>query len=258
MELGIEGKNALVTGAGRGIGRAIAKSLAKEGAKVAVFSRTESDIVSLVEEMGGTGCGHFGQPLDLEAEGSPHMLMTMLGEADFGPVDIAVHNLGGTLEIRDAFCSLDDWRRVFRINFEVAVELNLFLLPYMREQGWGRVVHIASTASVENNGPITYCAAKAALAAYSRSFGRVLAPDGVVMSAVLPGAVFTEGGAWDIAMKERPEAVATYKAERLPLREFGTPEHISGIVAFLCSEQADFFQGAIVPADGGQIRGYFI
>jgi 3-oxoacyl-[acyl-carrier protein] reductase len=128
----------------------------------------------------------------------------------------------------------------------------------MLEKKWGRIVHIASTASVENNGPITYCTAKAALAAYSRSFGRVLAPEGIVMSAVLPGAVLTEGGHWETAQKERPEHVEKYLAERLPLREFGTPEHISGIVAFLCSDQAGFFQGSVVPVDGGQIRGFLV
>ena len=257
MDLGLQGKRALVTGAGRGIGRAIAESLAKEGASVAVFSRTEADIDSLLQVMGGKSLGHYGEPLDLELEGSPGLLIKSL-QQHFGPVDIVVHNLGTTLDITDPFCSIEDWRRVWRINIEVAIELNLLLLPHMRTQRWGRVVHIGSTASVENNGPITYCSVKAALAAYSRSIGRVLAPDGVVVTAVLPGAVLTEGGFWDTAQKERPEHVAKYLAERCPLHEFGTPDEIAHMVTFLCSNQASFLQGSIVPVDGGQVRGYFV
>lgn len=257
MELGIRGKRALVTGAGRGIGHSIAKGLAREGAKVAVFSRTASDIAHLLEEMGGASHGHYGRPLDFEPEESPDRLVEILKE-DFGPIDIVVHNLGGTLEITDPLCSLSDWRRVFRVNLEVAIELNLHLIPHMKEQKWGRIVHIGSTASVENNGPITYCSTKAALAAYSRGLGRVLAPEGVVVSAVLPGAVFTEGGYWDKALKEKPEHVAKYLAERCPLHKFGTTDEIAHVVTFFCSELASFLQGSIVPVDGGQCRGYFV
>ena len=257
MELGLTGKRALVTGAGRGIGRAIAQSLAREGAQVAVVSRTESDIESLLADMGGRERGHYGEPLDLELEDSPGSLLKSL-ERNFGPVDIIVHNLGTTLDITDPFCSLEEWRRVWRVNMEVALELNLLLVPHMREQRWGRVVHIGSTASVENNGPITYCTVKAALAAYSRSLGRVLAPDGVVVTAVLPGAVFTDGGYWEKALEERPEHVAKYLAERCPLHKFGTPDEIAHMVTFLCSDLASFLQGSIVPVDGGQVRGYFV
>ena len=257
MELGLTGKRALVTGAGRGIGRAIAQSLAREGARVAVFSRTESDIVSFLADMGGKERGHYGQPLDLELEDSPGSLSKSL-ERNFGPIDIIVHNLGTTLDITDPFCSLEEWRRVWRVNMEVALELNLLLVPHMREQRWGRVVHIGSTGSVENNGPITYCTVKAALAAYSRSLGRVLAPDGVVVTAVLPGAVYTDGGYWEKALEERPEHVAKYLAERCPLHKFGTPDEIAHMVTFLCSDLASFLQGSIVPVDGGQVRGYFV
>lgn len=257
MDLGIRGRRALVTGAGRGIGRAISISLASEGAAVAVASRTASDIESLVGELKTVSDGHFGVAMDLTPADAPSELMARLKQASFGPIDIVVHNLGGTLDVKDPLCSLEDWRKVWRMNIEVAIELNLLLVPAMQKQKWGRVVHIASTASVENNGPITYCTAKAALAAYSRSLGRVLAPDGVVMTAVLPGAIATDGGYWEEVLKERPEHAAKYLAERCPLGRFGVSEDIGGIVAFLCSEQAGFFQGSVVQVDGGQIRGFF-
>ena len=253
MDLGIVGKRALVTASSKGIGRAIALALSREGVSVAVVARSASEIGSLVEEMGGNARGHGGFVMDLMEEGAPARLMNELRER-FGSVDIIVHNLGAVLDIRDPFCSLADWRRVWRVNLEVAIELDQLLLPHMRAQKWGRVVHVGSTASMENNGPITYCTAKAALMAYSHSMGRVLAKDGVVMSCVLPGAVMNSD--WEKILQERPEHVKKYLDERLPLGRFGKPEDIAGMVAFLCSRQADFCQGAIVPVDGGQSRHY--
>lgn len=256
MDLGINGRLALVTGAGRGIGRAIALCLAREGASVAVVSRTSAEIEELVEEIGGRNKGHYGIALDLVQENSPAELVNIM-KKDFGEISILVHNVGGTLDIKDPFCSVHDWRRIYRLNFEIAVELNTLLVPRMQKEGWGRVVHISSISSMENQGPVTYCAIKAALTAYTRSFGGVVAPDGVVISAVLPGAVFTEGGYWDITSKENPEHVKKYLTERQRIGRFGKPEEIGNYVAFLCSDLASFNTGSIVPIDGGQGRGYF-
>ena len=254
---GIAGRRALVTAAGRGIGRAVALALAREGALVAVFSRAGNEVESLLDEMGGAAMGHYGAALDLEAEGAAQTVIAKLAEK-FGPVEIAVQNLGGTLNITDPFCSVAEWRQVWRLNIEIAIELNLALVPPMQEKGWGRIVHIASSASRENNGPIPYCTAKAALAAYTHSFGRVLAADGIVMSAVMPGVVLTEGGHWETAMRERPEHVERYLAERCPTGRFGTPDEIANMTAFLCSDWASFCQGALIPVDGGQSRGFTV
>jgi 3-oxoacyl-[acyl-carrier protein] reductase len=256
MNLGIKDRLALVTGAGRGIGRSIAQCLAVEGARVAVVSRTKKDIESLIGTMGGPEQGHLGVTLDLTREKAPSKLFAILSE-QFGEPSIVVHNLGGTLNIKDPFCSIADWRRVYRFNFEVAVELNIFLVPPMQKKRWGRVVHISSISGMENQGPVTYCAIKAALTAYTRSFGGVVAPDGVVVSAVLPGAVFTEGGYWDYTSKDNPAHVRRFLSERQRIGRFGKPEEIGNMVAFLCSDLASFNTGSIIPIDGGQGRGYF-
>lgn len=257
MDLRIRGRRALVTGAGRGLGRSIATCLAREGVLVAGVSRTESDLQSLLAELGGDQTGHVVIARDLTAAGAPGAVVRELDEMKFGPIDIVVHNLGGTLGISDPFCSLADWQRVYRANLEVAIELNLELIPAMQQRRWGRVVHISSISAMENHGPATYCAIKAALVAYTRSFAGVVAPDGVVISAVLPGAVFTKGGYWESAVKERPEHVAKYLAERQRIGRFGEPDEIGNWVTYLCSELASFGTGSIVPVDGGQGRGYF-
>ena len=254
MELKLRNRKALVTGGARGIGRAIAMSLATEGCHVAVVSRTQADVDALLKELPGTN--HFGMALDLTLKDAPTTLIESL-KKQFGFPEIAIQNLGGTLDITDPFCPLEDWQRVWRMNFEVALELNLKLLPQMRENRWGRIIHIASTSSLENNGPVTYCTAKAALAAYTRSMGRVLAKEGIVMSALVVGAVFTEGGYWDDARKTKPQHVDEYLRTRCPIGEFGTPEQIAHMVTFLASDLGNFCQGAIIPIDGGQSRHFF-
>ena len=257
MNLGLHGKRALVTGAGRGIGAAIAECLAQEGARVAVVARTFAEVESVVQKMGGPLKGHCGIALDLTPEGAPRRLMQQLQARKFAPLDIVVHNLGGVLDIREPFPSLANWRRMYRINFEVAVELNAILIPGMQKRKWGRVVHISSIAGMENQGPVTYCAMKAALTAYTRSIGGVVAPDGVVVSAVLPGAVFTEKGDWDKMSRENPRHVRKFLTERQRIGRFGRPEEVGHYVAYLCSELASFNTGSIIPIDGGQGRGYF-
>lgn len=256
MDLGIKGKKAVVTGAGRGIGESIAFNLAQEGAKVAVISRTESDLKQLIEKMGGKEKGHYMIVCDLTEENKPKEIFEELKE-NFGLPDILVNNLGSTLNITNPFCSIEDWRRIYRINFEVAVEFNNLFIPSMTEKKWGRIVNIASTAGMENNGPITYCTMKAALTGYTRSLGRVLAKTGIVVSAIMPGAILTKGGYWDIALKERSEHAEKYLKERCPTRNFGEPDDIGTMTIVLCSNQAKFCQGSIFPVDGGQSRHFF-
>lgn len=257
MDLGLKDKRVLVTGSGRGIGRAIARSLASEGARIALVSRTTADLSELQDQLGGVKDGHIFLTMDLMPDGAPESLISILKDRGFGRIDCVVHNLGGTLNIKDPFCSIEEWRRIYRLNFEIAVELNRMLVPPMQERKWGRVIHISSISSMENHGPVTYCAIKAALTAYTRSFGGVVAPDGVVISAVLPGAVFTEKGYWDVTSKENPEHVEKYLAERQRIGRFGKPEEIGNYVTYLCSELASFNTGSIIPIDGGQGRGYF-
>lgn len=256
MEMGIAGKLALVTGGGRGLGHAIAKGLAQEGAKVVVTSRNREDLDGLVREMGGASAGHGFYAMDITEEGAPDKLIDRV-LADHGQPDILINNVGGNLGVTDPFSRLDDWRNVFRINLEVTVELNNRLVPFMQKKGWGRVCQVSSISALENQGPPSYCAAKAALTAYTRSFGRFVSPQGVIVTSILPGAVFTEGGYWDTASRERPEHVEKYLKERMAIQRFGRTEEISDVVVFLCSDKASFCVGSAFLVDGGQGRVFY-
>jgi 3-oxoacyl-[acyl-carrier protein] reductase len=258
MDMGIVGKNALVTGGCTGIGKAIAISLAKEGAHVMVTSRDHNRVEKMVEELNQYGDGHFGIVSDISKIGEPTRIVNDMLQK-MTNIDIVVNNVGDTLGILDPLCSLDDWDKLFRLIMGVAIEINNLVIPLMTEKGWGRIVNITAGASMENSGPVPYCSLKAAYTAYTRSLARVLAVEktGIVMSAVLPGVVLTEEGHWATVLKENPEHAEKYLDERTVLKRFGHPDEISPMVTLLCSDQASFCIGSIIPVEGGQAKHYF-
>ena len=256
MNLGIKGKLALVTGAGRGLGEGICRTLAQEGARILATSRTASDLEQLVGELGGAVAGHRFLPLDIATSNGPNLLIEYVRQQNRQP-DIIVNNVGGNLGFTDPLGPVDEWQQVMRLNVEVALEINRAFIPHMREAKWGRICHVSSISALENQGPPAYCAAKAALNAYVRSLGRFVCADNVILTSIMPGAIFTKDGYWDTALQERPDQVAKYLNERMAIRRFGRVEEISELVAFLCSEQASFCVGSALLADGGQGRSFY-
>jgi NAD(P)-dependent dehydrogenase (short-subunit alcohol dehydrogenase family) len=252
MQLGIAQRKALVTGAGRGIGRAVANHLARAGARVAAVSRTEDDLRAFIAEHGES---HAAVILDLAEDNSAARLTEALGKS-FGWPDIVVHNVGGNLGLTDPLCPVAVWRQVMRFNLETAIEINNLVVPHMRARKWGKIVHVSSISAIENHGTIPYCASKAALNAYTRSLGRFLSSDGINVSGVMPGAVRTEGGYWELAERERPEHAARFLAERMAIGRFGTPDEIAAFVVFLCSELSSFVAGSNFVVDGGHGRAF--
>jgi 3-oxoacyl-[acyl-carrier protein] reductase len=253
MDLRIKGKLALITGAGRGLGEGIAKNLAREGVRIIATSRTHQDLEKLLAEIGGSSAGHHILPLDIAAPDGPSSLIEFVRSLGVRP-DIVVNNVGGNLGYTDPLGPVAEWREVMRLNVEVGIEINRAFIPEMRRAKWGRICHISSISALENQGPPAYCAAKLALNAYVRSLGRYVSADNVILTSVMPGAVFTAGGYWDTASRERPDHVAKYLKERMAIQRFGRIEEISELVTFLCSEHSSFCVGSCVLADGGQGR----
>jgi 3-oxoacyl-[acyl-carrier protein] reductase len=255
MKLGINDKVALVTGGVQGIGSSITKNLLEEGATVIATSRSQDAI----EEFKDINKAYEGHLLcfntSLTKKDSLTNLIDDIHSKNY-EIDILVNNAGHTLNITDPFCSIEDWQKVFKLNFEVAVELVNLCVPHMKKNKWGRIVNITSCAGLENSGPVTFSTVKAALTAYTRSMGRVLAieEEGIVMSALFPGVVITKGGHWEEVLKTNPEHAEKYLAERCPVGRFGEIEEIGPIVAVYCSKLASFCHGAIIPVDAGQSK----
>lgn len=253
MELGIKNKHALVTGAGRGIGAAICEALIAEGVNVVAVSRSNASLKELEGSLKDNSNLCRTLQLDLSLGESLPSLFKYLKNNDITP-DIVVNNVGGNLSYTDPLGPVSEWREVMNINVEVAIEINRHLIPAMRDNKWGRICHISSISALENQGPPAYCAAKAALNAYVRSLGRFVSSDNVILTSLMPGAIFTKDGYWDIALQERPEHVRKYLDDRMAIKRFGSVEEISKLATFLCSEHASFCVGSAILADGGQGR----
>jgi 3-oxoacyl-[acyl-carrier protein] reductase len=256
VDLGLDGKKALVTGGGRGIGRACALALAREGVRVMVCGRTRGDLEATVTEMGGAQAGHSFETVDLTREDGPTQLIGAV-HRELGEPEIVVQNLGGTLSVRDPLAAVEEWRRVWRLNVEVAIELTNAFVPAMQRRKNGRIIFVSSVAAFEQQGSLAYGVTKAALTAYARGIGRACAADGLVVCAIVPGVTLTEGGDWEAHQRRDPEGVARFIKEKLPRGRLGTPEEIADAVVFLASERAGGFVGSLVPVDGGQAAGSF-
>ena len=255
MKLGINKKNAFITGGANGIGEAISIDLAKAGANIYVTSRSQKNILDLKKKLKKYGVKVDGVIVDFLKKNYLIKIKKFLQSKN---IEILVNNAGHNLNITNPHCSKKDWNNVLELNFFNSVNLCNYLIPKMKKNGWGRIVNITSCAGLENMGPVTYGVAKSALTAYTRTMGRILATESknIVMSAVFPGVVITKGGHWDKILKNDPKRAKKYIKERMPLGRFGKPSEISPIVVFHCSQLASFSHGAIVPADAGQSRHY--
>jgi 3-oxoacyl-[acyl-carrier protein] reductase len=254
MDLGIAGKQVLVTGASQGIGREIALAFAREGCKVIIIARREKELQDALATFPGSGHGCIAA--DLLAKGTASAVAKDALER-FGTIDIVVHNLGGTLEVKDVLSPADDWERVWRLNVGVAIDMNHVLVPPMQEQEWGRIIHISSISGESLRGAAPYGCAKAYVNAYTKVLGRALAKDGIIVSAILPGAIYAPGGHWDENAPHNHDKEAFFRKRNDFLRHhhavgrFGTADEIAPFAVFLASKHVTFAQGAIVPVDGG-------
>lgn len=250
MNLGIKDKLALVTGASKGIGRAIALKLAEEGARVAIVARSADTLKQVAGQLAGPAERHAAFALDLMTPEGIDQLVQGL-RAGLGEPDIIVHNLGGSMGVFQAMASTEDWRKVWQYNVGIVHELNRAFLPGMVKRHWGRVVHLSTLSTTTYNGAPAYVSAKCALDGYVKAVNREYSKDNVILSAVAPGAIYSEGRHFAKLMKENPAALQDYFKNHLPIQRLGTADDIAPVVAFLCSDQASFLAGSIVGIDGG-------
>ncbi len=248
MDLGIDGRTALVMGASRGIGRGIAGALAREGARVAISSRSEDSLRDAAEEMDGEIHTFPADTGDLDR------LRELPGEVAeaLGPVDILVTNTGGPPAGGALENSLEEWEEAFRSLVLATRVLAEGVLPGMRERGWGRIVNVASSSIREPIQGLTLSNAnRMAALGLLETLADEVAGDGVTVNTVATGMFATERLADPQGSLEGAEAAAK---QRVPAKRLGQPEEYGDLVAFLCSERAAYLTGAVIPLDGGLLR----
>ena len=222
-------------------------------------ARRKDRLEQIVTELRGAQAGHECMAIDLlgpnEATTAIHSLANQ-----FGSFDIVLHNLGRASEIKEPLAGVEQWQRVWNFNAGISISINNLLIPFMKKNAWGRVIHISSISGKIGEprlspfgGSLLYAAAKAYLNAYVQGLGRELAEHNIVVCALMPAAVLSEGKYWDKVSKQNPELARTFLERHHSIRRFGKPEEIASFATFMASQQASFACGALIPIDGGRV-----
>ncbi|HET6509190.1 MAG TPA: SDR family NAD(P)-dependent oxidoreductase [Baekduia sp.] len=260
MDLGLDGRVAIVTGASRGIGLAVSRRLVAEGARVLMVAR---DAERLAEAAASAGDGEVAWiAADVTDPACVERIVATAVE-QLGGLDILVNNAGTSShapldELPDA-----EWLSQHELNVMAPMRLMRLAAPRMAAAGWGRIVNVSSSSGKRpGQSNVAYSVAKAGQLSLSRAFADAYASRGVLVNAVAPGPTASElwigeGGLADQAARaagtSREEALAA-AGRKLPRGRLGAPEEIADVVAFLCSERAGNVVGAAWSADGGAVQ----
>jgi len=248
VDLGLNGRTALVTGASQGIGRVIAKELAREGARIAIAARRAPLLESLADEIERAG---GERPVlivcDLyESDASEQLAQKALER--LGRVDILINSAGGSRPIPFE-ATKEQWQEGMTLNFWRLRELTHALIPSMKKNGYGRVINLTGTSEPKAlNAAFT---AKAAVHVWSKGLSREVAPFGVTINCLQPGRIRSE----QIDRRyPTDEERRKFASEEIPMARFGEPEELSDLAVFLSSPRAGYITGTVIPVDGGMSR----
>jgi 3-oxoacyl-[acyl-carrier protein] reductase len=260
MDLGLEGRVALVAAASKGLGRAIAEALADEGAALTICAR------------GVAGLNATRDAIHARARAPVHAVVADLSQKDgiaratgealerHGKIDILVGNAGGPPAGLFAAHDWDAWQRAVDLTLRSAVELTRAVLPGMRARRWGRVLHVTSlTVKQPIDGLMLSTSIRAAVTGFARTLANETAADGVTVNTILPGFMNTERVVeLNQATASREgvavEVVETRTIEQIPAHRIGEPGELAALAAFLVSERASYVTGQAIAVDGGWIR----
>ena len=260
MNLNLGGKTALVTGASLGIGRAIALELAQEGVNVVVNARNSERLAATASDIAkASGARVIAAAGDMGVAGDVTRVIDTV-RREFGRIDILINNAGSSPAGRIEEVSDETWLKSLTLKPMGYVRCARAVVPDMRRQRWGRIINVIGRSGHQPR-PwyVVGGAANAALLNFTKALADELAPDNVLVNGINPGPVQTPR--WDDHIsqgaksnREAEDKVLAQMIATVPLGRVGTPEEVSGMVAFLCSERASFITGALINIDGGGTR----
>ena len=249
MDLQLEGRKCLVTGANQGIGKGTARVMAAEGCRVAILARRKALLDELADEIAETGATRPEViDADVTREDAPANIRDRVYKT-LGGLDILVNCAGGSRPI--PWDAPDDvWHEGMTLNFEALRRLTLPFIPKMQEQAFGRIINITGTS--EPDAVNIASSAKAAVHAWAKGLSRVLAPDGITVNCLPPGRIKSE----QIFNKVHPDPAErqAFVEANIPVGYLGEPEDMACLIAFLSSPLARYITGEVIHVDGGMRR----
>lgn len=264
MNVNLAGKTAVITAGSSGIGFAVAKSFLEAGANIAICGRTEARLEAARRALGESQADRV---LAMQGDvGDPEFLEAFVAKTvqRFGPkLDILVNNSGGPPP-GEALGKTDaDWMAAINCNFMSVVRMCRLMVPIMKENGWGRIINLTSTAAREPApGMVLSNATRAAVAAYSKTLSHEVGPFGITVNTILTGGCLTERLHSLLQKKIEgtgqtlEEAIAEIE-KSIPVGHIATPDEFARLVLFLASPEAGYLTGAAIPLDGGASKSIF-
>ena len=251
MDLQLQGRTALVTGASVGIGRGIALALAAEGVRLALTARRLDRLREVAAEIVAAG---GAEPVLFEQDMLAHDASSRIAQQalqGLGQVDILVNNAGGSRSFKDLHVSEDAWDEAITLNFHRPRQLGDALIDQMIERRWGRIINITGKSEPDHvNG--AFCA-KAGLHSWAKGLSRMVGPQGITVNCIPPGRIHSE----QIFRNYTPEYRQWQCENEIPMGRYGEPEDLANLVCFLASPKASYITGAVIPVDGGLRRYQF-
>jgi 3-oxoacyl-[acyl-carrier protein] reductase len=256
MDLGIEGRVAIIGGGSKGLGRACALSLAREGAKVAICSRGAEDLEAAAQDIrSATGAEVLTVPGDLSRLEDIQNLVQRTAD-HFGRIDIVVSNSGGPPEGR----AVETSDRAIQMALTFFIRMGRETVPHLRQNSWGRIINIlASTVYQPIDNLVTSGVTRLGAVAYAKSLADEVGRDNILVNNVAPGFLMTDRmvSLFETRAGETGQDVDTLlqaRSSTIPLGRFGRPEELADLVAFLASEKNGYVTGTTILVDGGVVR----
>ena len=253
MDLQLNGKVAMLTGASRGLGRAMAQALAAEGVRLSICARGAEALGQAAAQLKLAGAEVLAQTADVCDPGAMQS-WTRATVEQFGGVDILVNNAGGARIGTLDQVSEQAWQQTFELNFFSAVRLSRLCASEMEKRGGGAIINISSIYGREAGGPLTYNSSKAAMISFTKMLARELAPRQVRVNSVAPGSILYPGGTWERAFQANPAFEKDFISHDFPAGRLGKPEEVAYAVVMLASPLAAWITGVCLPVDGAQGR----